>query len=234
VRTRPGLQLAHRSRHTVRTLQTPPSSLLYPTEETGVGEATSVRVCLAPLFYRRYTLATATAAVPTSFLNSLVAPYGPDSLIARLFLPHHDTSPPLPGPSTQTISVPPRTQHPHVHNGTSHHTQRATFTIYLSFLWRFWVRSAAHNDPQPWSLSLLSSSAPFAGLRLRASCLLQATCLRNPIFFSFFSFLFPADSSRSAAPKPMGVKAVGCQRPRPLVDISDSDSDPDSRPLTPC
>ena len=77
-----------------------------------------------------------------------------------------------------------------------------------------------------------SSSAPFAGLCLRASCSLSDHCLRNPIFF--ISFLFPANSSRSVALKPMGVKADGCQRPRPLVDTSDSDSDPDSRPLTPC
>jgi hypothetical protein len=173
----------------------------------------------------RYTLLTTS-------LNSLVAPYGPDSLIARLPPPppppYHDTSPPLPFPGPSLHASDFGSPREHTHNTRAYvmvHWHRIThkeqlYDIYTSFLlvaFLQWARSAAQNDPH---LFLF-----FFCLCLRASWFTSSSSHAQPpsSFFLLFYFIFPADSSsRSAAPRPMGVKADGCQRHRPLVDASDS------------
>ena len=149
----------------------------------------------------------------TSFPNSLVAPYGPDSFVARLFSrPPLDASPQAlgPSPSTQAISVPPRTLGPAYITSLT----KSNFTTYCMYSPCGVSGRAAQRITNPTSGHFLFSFfISESRLLLRSlACAYVLTCFvltSSPLLAQphLLSFLSPADFSRSAAPKPMGVKA---------------------------
>lgn len=139
-----------------------------------------------------------TFATSVTFINPPLAPYGPDSSVLLCDIPRHDTSPPLPRKRLRFSR-----EHPRVHYITH------KFTTYIVL---YVILGAAHYDPT----TLFSSSAPFAGPCLRASCLLQALC-------ATLSLCFPPQIL-VASPKSMEVKAGGWMQREPLVNASDSES----------
>ena len=135
---------------------------------------------------------------------------------------------PLSGPSTQAISVSPREHNTYAYVTvcTSHHTQRAALrhTIHVVLVAFLGVQRSAKRSSDLWLL-FLPLPLPLLSPRitcLRAYVLTSSSSLAQP---PSSLFLFPADSSCSAPPRPSlwGLKRMDrCQRHRSLVDASDS------------